>query len=116
MKFAPIPAIPSQNTAATINSDAIPTQNVLSVSAQAVATGGTVAGTVKFQASNDNVVIGGGNVPTNWTDIASATVSVTGAGSFLIPKTEICYQWVRVVYTNSGTGGTIAVMVKTIGF
>src|SRR5579872_4422788 len=107
MKFAPIVAIASQTSAGTINSDAIPTQNVLSVSAQAVATGGSVAGTAKLQASNDNVTTGSGAVPTNWTDIASATVSVSAAGTFLIPKTEICYQWIRVVYTNSGTGGTI---------
>lgn len=116
MKYAPIIAIAAQAVGTTINSVAIPCQDVLQLSAQAVATGGAVAGTVKLQASLDNVVIGGVPTPTNWNDIASATVSVTGAGAFLIPKIEICYQWVRVVWTNSGTGGTIAVNVKTVGF
>lgn len=113
MKYAPIVAIASQ-AAATVNGTAIPAQDLLYVSAQAVSTGGA-AGTLKFQASNDNPVSGSGQVPTNWSDIASASVAVSGAGSFLIPSLSLCYQWIRVVYTNTGTG-TIACMVKIIGF
>lgn len=113
MKFAPIPAIPVQ-AAASINSDAIPTENMLYCSVQVTSTGSS-AGTAKLQASNDNPVIGNGMVPTHWTDIASASVAVSGAGSVLIPITNLCYQWIRVVYTNTGTG-TIGAMVKIIGF
>jgi len=112
MRFAPIIAIPVQ-AADSVNSAAIPTENILNVSAQLVATG-SAAGTLKFQCSNDNPVAGN-TPPTNWSDIPSATVSVSGAGVFLIPDTAICYQWVRLVYANSGTG-TFGVMVKTVGF
>lgn len=116
MKYAPIVAIPVQ-AAATITSSPIPAQDLLYASAQAVSTGAGADGVLKFQASNDNPVSGSGQVPTNWSDIASATVSVSGAGSFLIPKIELCYQWIRVVYTNGGGGtGTIAAMVKVTGF
>lgn len=111
MKQEQIPIITVQ-TAASINSTAIPAMNLLSCSAQLIGTG-SAAGTMKLQASNDNP-LSGGNVPTNWNDIPSATVSVSGAGSYLIPKTDICYEYVRVVYTNSGTG-TIAVNFKSIG-
>ena len=61
---------------------------------------------MKLQASNDEQpdLRNAGWVPTNWSDISGATVAISGAGAFLIPKTDLCYQWVRVVYTNSGTG------------
>jgi hypothetical protein len=107
-------AIPAQAVAATINSAAIPSLNLFACSVQAVATGGSVAGTVKIQASND-VPVASSAVPTDWNDIPSATVSVTGAGAFLIPKLDLCYQYIRIVYTDSGTGGTIAVRVKALG-
>lgn len=103
--------IPIQ-TAATINSAAIPALNLFYCSAQASAVGASSAGTLKLQASNDEPV--NNTPPTNWSDIPSATVSVSAAGAFLIPKTDLCYQWVRVVYTNSGTG-TISVVFKALG-
>lgn len=98
--------------AATVTTAAIPARELLSVSAQLAATG-SAAGTMKLQASNDEPVAAGA-VPTNWSDISGATVSVSGAGAFLIPKTEVCYQWIRIVYTNTGTG-TISVVFKAIG-
>lgn len=103
--------IPFQ-AAATINSSQIPALNLFYCSAQ-ITTTGSAAGTLKLQASNDETN-GLVTVPTNWSDIPSATVSVSGAGSFLIPKTDLCYQWVRVVYTNSGTGN-ISVVFKALG-
>lgn len=101
--------IPAQ-AAATITSSAIPALNLFQCSVQFNATG-SAAGTGKLQASNDVPADG---VPTHWVDIASATVSISGAGSYLIPKTDISYQWVRVVYTNSGTG-TIGARFKALG-
>jgi hypothetical protein len=99
--------------AASVNSAAIPSENLLYISAQLAATG-SAAGTMKLQASNDNTNGEDNTVPTNWSDIPSATVSVSGAGAFLIPITNLCYQYVRVVYTNSGTG-TISIVIKAIG-
>lgn len=107
------PAILVQ-AAATVNSAAIPALNLFYCSAQLIATGGA-AGTFKLQASNDDPHGAPAQIaPTNWNDIPSATVAVTGAGSYLIPKTELCYQWVRVVYTNTGAG-TIAANFKGLG-
>jgi hypothetical protein len=103
--------IPVQ-TAATVNSSPIEAINLLFASAQIISTGAG-AGTLKFQASND-VPNGTNSVVTNWSDIPSATVSVSGAGAFLIPKIELSYEWIRLVYTNTGTG-TISVNVKVLG-
>lgn len=118
MKFTPIVAIPVQ-TAATISGTPIPTQNMLYCTFQSVATG-SAGGTMKLQASNDNPVIGTGQVPTNWSDIptvngVAASITVSGAGAVISPVIELCYQWVRVVYTNTGTG-TIGASLKIIGF
>lgn len=115
MKYAPIIAI-SNAAVASGNSVAIPAENLWAVSAQAISTG-TVAATVKLQASDDNVVIGTGQVPTNWSDIPSATVSVTsGGGAFLIPKTDLCYQWIRINVSSTSGTGNLQVNVKVSGF
>ncbi len=105
--------IPSQ-AAASVNSAAIPALNLFSCSVQIAGVGGA-AGTLALQASNDIAGMDGNpGSPSNWSAIPSATVSVTGDGAFLIPKTDLCYQWIRVVYTNTGTG-TISVVLKALG-
>lgn len=104
--------IPAQ-AAASITTAAIPAQNLFCCSAQASTVGGAPGGTLIIQASNDEPVAAGA-VPTNWSAIPSATISVTAVGSFLIPKIDLCYQWVRLVYTNTGTG-TISVVFKALG-
>lgn len=103
--------IPSQ-AAGTITSPAIPALNLLYMSAQVTGSGG-MAGVLKFQASNDYIQTGSGT-PSNWSDIPNATVTSAADGAFLIPKTDCCYEWVRLVYTNSGTG-LISVVFKAIG-
>lgn len=103
-------AVASQ-TAASINSTPIPALNLIMMSAQIVTTGSS-SGTLKLQASNDDPVTA--DLPTNWSDIPGASVAIGGAGAALIPKIDCCYQWVRVVYTNAGTG-TIAVRFKALG-
>lgn len=98
--------------AGTVTTAAIPALNLFYGSAQ-IATTGSGSGTLKFQASNDDFT-GSPTAPTNWSDIPSASIVVTGAGAFLIPKIEFCYQWVRLVYTNTGTG-TISIVFKALG-
>lgn len=98
---------------ASSTSNPIPAANILYVSAQVVATGAPV-GVLKFQASND-LSSPLGVAPTNWTDIASQTVSVGAAGTFLIPTFNACYQYLRVVYTKTSGTGSISCNVKTIG-
>lgn len=101
----------TSQAAATVTTVAIPSQNLFQASAQITATGSAV-GTLKMQASNDEPL--NGSAPVNWSDIPSATVAVAAAGAFLIPKTDLCYQFVRLVYTNTGTG-TISVVFKALG-
>lgn len=96
-------------TGATIDSSFL-----WSVSGQATVTG-TSTGTLKFQASND-VVTASPFEPTNWTDISGKTVSIAGAGVYLIPKFDISYQHIRAVYLkNNGASGTITVDIKALG-
>lgn len=111
MRQVNINIIPSQ-AAATVTTAAIPALNLFYCSAQ-VSTTGSGAGTLKLQASNDDTQ-GSQTVPTNWSDIPSASIVASGAGAFLIPKTDLSYQWVRLVYTNTGTG-TFSVVFKALG-
>lgn len=98
--------------AATVTTAALPALNLFYCSAQIAATG-SAAGTLKFQASNDDPVAANA-VPVNWSDIPGATVTVSGVGAFLIPKIELSYQYVRLVYINTGTG-TISIVFKALG-
>lgn len=107
MKNMAIQALSSSNSSTT-NGETLDCSNIFSVSAQAVSTG-TPTGSFKLQASNDPaaslpVDSNGKPVPQNWTDIASATGSISAAGSVLIAKIDICYQWIRAVFISSGAG------------
>lgn len=112
MRQENIIVIPSQ-AAATITSAAILSENLFSCSVQIDAVGGGAAGVAKLQASND-VPVAANAVPTNWSDIPSGTVSISGDGAFLIPKTDLSYQYIRLIYTNSGTG-TVSARLKALG-
>jgi hypothetical protein len=104
-------------SAATQTSAALDTSYMVAGSVQVVAVGaGTPTGALKIQASNDAGSALSGASPTNWTDITSQTVSVAGAGTYLIPKVDLCYQWIRVVYTKASGTGTITANFKGIGF
>lgn len=96
------------------SSGAVPTENVLQCSVVAVLTGTSPTGTLKLQASNDAIFLP--NAPVNWVDIPSASASVTGTGTWIVPKTEVCYQYVRLVWVKSSGTGTITANIKTIGF
>ena len=103
--------IPVQ-AAATITTAAFDSRNLFACSVQAAATG-AAGGTLALQATND--MAGQDSypgTPSNWNQIA--TVSITGSGAFLIPMTDLCYQPLRLVYTNAGTG-TISVVFKALG-
>lgn len=94
------------------NSDPIRTRYERAISLQAVSVGAGNLGAIKLQFSDDE------SNPTNWSDITGKTVSVSGAGVIAIEAFDICYEWIRAVYTDSGTsgGGTIAARAKTINF
>jgi hypothetical protein len=95
-------------------SAAVKAINLFEVSGQAVVTTSTVTGYLTLQGSNDIQGSDGvSGIPTNWTDITSP-LAITGAGAFLIPKTDLCYQNIRCSFNNSGTG-SFNVNIKALG-
>jgi len=77
------------------------------------------AGTLKMQASND---LGSSNgsftnqfVPTVWVDIAGAAATSAAGASIIIPKFDICYQYIRLVWTKTGGAGTYTVKLNMLG-
>ncbi len=98
---------------ATASGAWIPIQNVFQLSLQYTSAGDTT-GTIKLQFSNDYYGSLTQIQPTTATDITGATVSVTAASSGGIMKTDVCYNWVRAVYTKSGgTSGAVRATLKT---
>lgn len=96
---------------ASITSDTINLENILYLAVQAVWTG-TPTGTIKLQGSCDTGTTIAGNTDgdgvSNWTDIASATLSPAGsASSGFIELKETGIKWVRLVYTKSGGSGSL---------
>lgn len=100
-------------------SNVIDAQMVVNMSAIAIVTG-TSTGTLNIQVSNDqpsSFDTNGRPVITNWTVPTGITVSVTGAGTFVIVPFEFCYRWARVQFVHgNGAAGTITVNVKSNGF
>jgi hypothetical protein len=82
---------------------------LFALSMQAVSTG-TATGTVKIQFSNDVVNPTNVPVPTNWSDLTSQTVAIGAASTVFLVRFDVCYAWLRAVYTHSnGSPGTITV-------
>lgn len=97
-------------------SSAIDSRNIICVSVQVVTTG-TSTGTLKLQFSNDitNPSIPPA-APANWIDIPSATVTIAAAGAVGIPITNVCYEFIRAVFTHTNAAaGTISVNIKALG-
>jgi hypothetical protein len=110
--------LPLQSTTVlSISSNAIDANQLFRCSAQVIMTSAsTITGTVTLQGSNDQgPLMQPSTAPINWTNIPSASISVTGPGSFLVPNTEICYQWVRAQWSPSTGLGTINVNLKALG-
>ena len=91
----------------TLNSEAIPLQQVIGFAIQIVFTG-TPTGVFKLQSSVD--ANSGNNNPVNWTDVANSTFTVTAAGNVEWNVTDCFYNWVRVVYTDSSGGTSTAII------
>lgn len=102
-------------TAGAQNSSQIDSRLLFSMSVQVVAAGAPV-GVVKVQVSNDE----GSSIPipfspTNWVDLPSISVAISASGNFLIPKFDLCYNYVRIVYTKTSGTGSITAEVKSLG-
>jgi hypothetical protein len=99
---------------ATQTSEWIDVRQIFAGSIHVVAAGTDPVGSVKVQVSNDNVTPP--QLPTNAVDLGSATVAVSAAGQFLIPRLELSYGWLRVVYTKTSGTGTITAKLNAQGF
>jgi len=100
---------------ATINSEPIPLYQTWGYAIQIFFTG-TPTGSFELEASCDYVPQARVAVqpPTNWTIIANTNFSVSAAGSLLWNVTDICYNYVRVVYTDSSGGTSTAVISSAL--
>lgn len=99
----------------SLNGTAIPTTQALQSSFQIVTGDTAVAGTVKLQMSNDQNPSGDYDktfVPTNWSDIPSATSTVTAGVGPCIQLANMAFRYIRVVFTR--TGGTTTITVNAM--
>ncbi len=86
-------------TAVTLGADQTSTviysHQMFYASAQAVVTGSNAAGNIQLQGSND-IPVGKPEafIPTNWSTLGTA-VTIAGVNIYLIPKMDICYNYIR---------------------
>lgn len=67
----------------------------------------TAAGTFKIQCSSD--IITNGSAPTNWCDIPNATsVMVAGVAPAIVIG-NMCFKYIRVVFTRTAGASTVTV-------
>ena len=105
--------IDGANAASNITSDGFDASSVYNMSAQVIS-GATQLGTFKLQYSNDPVQ--SLSFVTHWSDITGKTVAVSGAGTGSIEKFDVCYQWIRAVYTATSGTGVLSCNIKTNGY
>lgn len=103
----------------TITSTAVDIQQVIKMSYQIVVGTGSIAGSVQAQISNDDTLQGGRGVgtPTNWSNLGASTALST-SGVTLVPQQDLCYRYLRFVFTDtsSGTGtANLNVQVMQLG-
>lgn len=91
----------------------VPLKNMFMYSIVAIITG-TPTGTLKLQASNDpetnDTVPLSDNPPVNWVDVANSSFSVSAAGNTMWNVTDVAYNYVRVIYTDSSGATSTAIM------
>lgn len=104
------------NTVLNANLNSAPMQlyNMFGYSIQIVFTG-IPTGTFKLQGSCDSTYISKTNslspqVPTNWSDIANSSQAVTAAGNFVWNVSDVMYNFVRLVYTDTSGGASTAIL------
>ncbi len=113
--YSPINAISS----VTISSPAVDIQQVIKMSYQIVVGTGSIAGSVQAQVSNDDTLQGSRGVgsPSNWSNLGASTALST-SGVTLVPQQDLCYRYLRFVFTDtsSGTGtANLNIQVMQLG-
>ena len=94
----------SVDLTSNITSDPVWLAHIANYSVQ-VTVSGTPNGSFKLQGSND---FGGKDASsssiTNWSDLSIEQV-ITASGSYMLSDANCGYKWVRLVWTNSTSGG-----------
>lgn len=101
------------------NSNKIDTSQVGYASVQVSFTDAAAAGTLKIQVSNDQC--GFGNLaadftPSNWNDLSGASVVVAAGATSVIAKQDMCWRWMRLVWTRTAGAGTFTATVNELCF
>lgn len=102
----------SASDATTATGSAIDVNQIIAASFTAVFADVSAAGALKLQVSNDlnNGVPRNLFVPTHWSDIPNATSTIASGVGPAIVIGQMCFSYIRAVYTPSG-GGTTTVTV-----
>lgn len=93
-------------------SDPIPAESMFECSVQAVTSGSNPNAALKLQFSDDLPTYGN---PVNWSDVTSATVSLTNNGVYAIQRTAVCAQWLQIVFTMASGSGVLTARLKSNG-
>lgn len=101
-------------------SSSVPLKNILNYCITAIISG-SPNGSIKLQASNDPETITnlpGGTPqpePVNWVDVANSSFTINSSGNTMWNVNDVGYNYVRVVYTGSGTAA-VTIVVNAKGF
>ena len=107
-------SILSASDATSQTGAAVDANQLVSASFQSIFGDSAAAGTVKLQASNDAVVAP--TQPSNWSDIPSATATVTAGVAPLIVIPNMCFRYVRAVFTQTTPGSSnVTVKMNALG-
>jgi hypothetical protein len=112
MRNAQVQILNAADTA-SVNGSAFDVNQAVSASFQIVCGDATAAGTVKLQVSNDIVSNGGDRknfTPTNWSDIPNATSAVSSGVGPAIVIGNMCFSYIRAVYTRTSGGSTTIIV------
>jgi len=99
---------------ASHNGIQIDSNQLISASFQAVFGDITAAGTLQIQMSNDIFLESyqpSNFTVTNWTNIPSASASVSAGASVVILIPQVSFRWMRAIYTSS-SGGSSTINVQ----
>lgn len=118
MRFVNFQPIISAAITDDIQSGVIDINQIIRMSAQLVIGPGTATGALQFQVSNDICANGHMTpqvVPTHWSNLGSP-INVVAAGTNLFAQTEMCYRWLRAIYTdNTVFSNTIVAVADVAG-
>jgi hypothetical protein len=98
--------------------------DIVRASFQIFVSSGSANGTIQLQASNQQATGAPANqfIPTQWSVVGSSTTVICSSTAtiktFLLPSTELSYEYLRIVFTDSvaaASPGLVNVRMKSIG-